>query len=225
VVAPDGVLPREIDLHSEPVSRFVMRRVLEDWRMFADRHGQLELSVNMPSRVVAASGFSTFISKYLPRDPRFPGFLIEMREHESLGDSRRVCQAVDTLRHYNVKIAIDDVGSSLSPLAYLQDLSFAEVKLDRSVVSGCSSNPIKHSLCQTVVDLAHHLGASVCAEGIENATDLRALVAMGCDTAQGRLFTRAMPARQFATMLRRGPHLFPLAPIEVATDRTRWAAR
>jgi EAL domain-containing protein (putative c-di-GMP-specific phosphodiesterase class I) len=93
-----------------------------------------------------------------------------------------------------VDLSIDDFGSGYASLSRLNDLPFAEVKIDRSFVSGCATNALKHSLCQTVVDLAHRFGATACAEGVEQIEDLRALMAMKCDTAQGYLFAKPMPA-------------------------------
>jgi EAL domain-containing protein (putative c-di-GMP-specific phosphodiesterase class I) len=79
----------------------------------------------------------------------------------------------------------------------LNDLPFAEVKIDRSFVAGCAANELKRSLCQTVIDLAHRFDATACAEGIETVEDLRAIMAMGCDSAQGYLLAKPMPAAQF----------------------------
>jgi EAL domain-containing protein (putative c-di-GMP-specific phosphodiesterase class I) len=94
-------------------------------------------------------------------------------------------------------LSIDDFGSGYASLSRLNDLPFAEVKIDRSFVSGCASDRLKHSLCQTVVDLAHRFGATACAEGVETNEDLRAAMAMQCDSAQGFLFAKAMPAADF----------------------------
>jgi EAL domain-containing protein (putative c-di-GMP-specific phosphodiesterase class I) len=73
----------------------------------------------------------------------------------------------------------------------------AELKLDRSFVLNCSSDRLRRALCQTAVDLAHRVQSPICAEGIDNVDDLRALIAMGCDTAQGFIFAKAMPPAEF----------------------------
>jgi EAL domain-containing protein (putative c-di-GMP-specific phosphodiesterase class I) len=90
----------------------------------------------------------------------------------------------------------------------LNDLPFVEVKIDRSFVVDCAANTLKHGLCQTVIDLAHRFGATACAEGVETIEDLRALIAMHCDSAQGFLFATPMPAAVFALTLLAG---FPAA--------------
>jgi EAL domain-containing protein (putative c-di-GMP-specific phosphodiesterase class I) len=93
------------------------------------------------------------------------------------------------------------LGSGYSSLSRLNELPFAEVKIDPRFTSGCGSNKLKQGLCHTIIDLAHGFGAQVCAEGVETAEDLRVLVEMQCDSAQGCLLAKPMPAAHFAEML------------------------
>ena len=104
-------------------------------------------------------------------------------------------------------MSVDDFGSGYASLSRLHDLPFIEVKIDRCFVSNCSSDRLKRGLCQTAIDVAHRFGASVCAEGVETAEDLRALIDMGRDTAQGFLFARPMAADDLIRMLLAQPDL------------------
>jgi EAL domain-containing protein (putative c-di-GMP-specific phosphodiesterase class I) len=106
------------------------------------------------------------------------------------------------LKLCNVRISIDDFGAAYSTFARLCDLPFSELKLDRSFVSDCSSNPFKRTMCRSAIDLAHSAGGSACAEGVETIHDLKSLIGMGCDTAQGFLFGKPQPVEVFAAMLR-----------------------
>jgi EAL domain-containing protein (putative c-di-GMP-specific phosphodiesterase class I) len=220
IVAPDGLLPTAGNPLHAPLFRFIVRRVLVDWKVFANQGGAIKIAVNVPASVVVAPDFCAFIKDLLPQDPRFPGCIIEIGEHDMFPDRDRICDAARQLRHYNVWISIDEFGSAFSSLACPHDVPFAELKLDRSFVSGCSSNPLKHGLCQSIVDLGRHLRASVCADGIEDPEDLQALMAIGCDAAQGPLFARPMPARSFAMLLRRGGYLFPLERSSAPSNET-----
>ncbi len=116
------------------------------------------------------------------------------------------------LKLYNAWVSIDDFGAGHSSLARLIDMPCSEVKLDIQFVSNCASEPLKQAVCASVVDLAHRFGASVCAEGVERAEDLRCLREMGCDTAQGFLFAKPMAPDQLVKMLAgRGGHDVRLA--------------
>ena len=81
-------------------------------------------------------------------------------------------------------------------------MPFAELKLDRAFVADCGSDRINAPICKQVIDLAHNVGASVVAMGIEKAADVVALVSMGCDFGQGYLLGQPMPEERFASLLR-----------------------
>jgi EAL domain-containing protein (putative c-di-GMP-specific phosphodiesterase class I) len=225
IVGPAALLPPTGHPSYQPLSRFVMRRALADWLRLADHDKLIKISVNVPVSVALVPDFIAVVRADLPSDPRFPGLVIEITEDEIIEDRHWVREVATQLKLYNVSLSIDDFGSAYSSLSRLRDLPFAELKLDRSFVSGCSSDRLKRGVCRTVVDLARNVGASVCAEGVEEPDDLRALIEMGCDSAQGFLFARAMPVEQFSALLQRGEQL--LSPEQFArsskTSSTRRA--
>jgi EAL domain-containing protein (putative c-di-GMP-specific phosphodiesterase class I)/ActR/RegA family two-component response regulator len=198
IVFPARLLPPAGDPLYQPLSRFVLERAMADWNYFAQREIPLQLAVNMPVSIIQAPNFVDFVRELLPKDPRFPGLIVEITEDEVIRDPRFVQEAAAQLKLYNVSISIDDFGSAYSSLSRLLDCSCVELKLDRSMVANCSSDQLKRTLCQTVVDLAHRVGALVCAEGVENERDLRTLIDMGCDTAQGFFFSHPADRELFA---------------------------
>jgi EAL domain-containing protein (putative c-di-GMP-specific phosphodiesterase class I)/FixJ family two-component response regulator len=210
IVGPAALLPPTGHPSYQPLSRFVMQRALVDWLRLADQDNPIKLSVNVPVSVALVPDFIAAVRADLPSDPRFPGLVIEITEDEIIEDRHWVREVATQLKLYNVSLSIDDFGSAYSSLSRLRDLPFSELKLDRSFVSGCSSDRLKHGVCRTVVDLARNVGASVCAEGVEEPDDLHALIEMGCDSAQGFLFARPMPVEQFAALLQRGEQVLPL---------------
>jgi diguanylate cyclase len=76
-------------------------------------------------------------------------------------------------------------------------LPFTELKIDRSKVDGCSRAPSQYLECRQIVELAHRLGMTAVAEGVEQADDLAALVAMQCDVGQGAIFAWPMEREEF----------------------------
>ena len=102
----------------------------------------------------------------------------------------------------NVKLAIDDFGRGYSSLVRLEELPFAELKLDRTFVADCGTDKVNAPLCKTVIDLAHNFGSIAVAIGIEKASDALALVSMGCDYGQGFLLGQPMPEERFMSLLR-----------------------
>jgi EAL domain-containing protein (putative c-di-GMP-specific phosphodiesterase class I) len=110
-------------------------------------------------------------------------------------------------------------------LSRLTDLPFVELKLDRSFVSSCGSDRLKYALCQTVVDLAHRFQASLCAEGVETADDLRCITKLGFDTAQGYFLAKPMPADRLLASLLSHDGKSEVAPKSLAADEVSLSAK
>jgi EAL domain-containing protein (putative c-di-GMP-specific phosphodiesterase class I) len=170
---------------------------MADWSRFAEHGLALRLALNMPVSVVGTSEFIPLMRRFLPPVPSFPGLIIEVTEDEVIRDAVLIRETAAQLKLYNASIAIDDFGAGHSSLARLIELPCGELKLDRSFVIGCATDAAKRAVCESVIALAHRFGAVVCAEGLEAPGDLRCLIEMGCDIAQGYLFARPMPPDQF----------------------------
>jgi EAL domain-containing protein (putative c-di-GMP-specific phosphodiesterase class I) len=205
IIAPVDLLPPPGDPQYWPLSCFVMRRAMSDWERFAANGLPIKLSVNIPASVLNAPNFIPVIRDLLPKDPAFPGMIVEVTEDEIILDPALVREIATQLKLYNIWISIDDFGAAFSSLARLIDLPCVELKMDRSFVADCAVDEGKRSLCQSAIDLAQRFHATVCAEGVEKIEDLRVLLGMGCDLAQGYLFARPMHPDNLTKMLMARP--------------------
>ena len=199
ILTPAALIPPAGSVLHQPLAKFVIRRAMLDWRFFAGCGMPLKLSINMPVSVINAPDFMSSLREQLPTDTQFPGLVIEVTEDEVIRDPQWIHEVSTQLKLYDVGISIDDFGTAHSSLSRLLELPCVELKLDRSFVANCAFEPLKYAVCQTVVDLAHRVGSRVCAEGVEKVEDLMAIIRMGCDTAQGYIFAKAMPPGSFAT--------------------------
>ncbi|MDX6225870.1 MAG: hypothetical protein QOE64_2246, partial [Frankiales bacterium] len=111
------------------------------------------------------------------------------------------------LRQLGVRLAIDDFGTGYSSLAYLRRFPVDVLKVDRSFVSGVGQGGDLTALTSTIVRLGRELGLTLVAEGIEDAVQLDALLAMGCHRGQGYLFSRPTTPEAIAMLLREGGDL------------------
>jgi EAL domain-containing protein (putative c-di-GMP-specific phosphodiesterase class I) len=109
-----------------------------------------------------------------------------------------------------VKLSIDDFGTGYSSLAHLTRLSVDEIKIDRSFVMGMSTNASDAQIVRSTVVLAHNLGLSVVAEGVETEEARDQLLAQGCDCAQGYFLSRPLPPEQFEAWIQQ--HLTSMPP-------------
>lgn len=123
---------------------------------------------------------------------------VEITEDIVLSEMDLVTAVLRRLREYGVRVAIDDFGSGYSSLSYLRDLPIDEVKLDRNFIAPVTSDRRAAAVAQAVIDLTHDLGATVVAEGIEDAATADWLREHGCDVGQGYLFGRPVEAARIA---------------------------
>ncbi|MBA3473114.1 MAG: PAS domain S-box protein [Rubrobacter sp.] len=110
---------------------------------------------------------------------------------------------LDRLKALGVRISIDDFGTGYSSLSYLRRLPADDLKLDKSFVDGIGENAKDAAIAQTVIDLAHTLGMSVIAEGVESADQAAQLKEMGCELAQGYYFAKPLPPQAASEFLAR----------------------
>jgi EAL domain-containing protein (putative c-di-GMP-specific phosphodiesterase class I) len=142
----------------------------------------------------------------------------------SFGDCMHQLQG---LRELGVSVAIDDFGTGYSSLSYLQKLPVSRVKIDQSFIQGINDRSQKTlPLIQAIVDLAHGLGLTVIAEGVETERQFEALAAAGCNQVEGYFIHRPEPAIQVEAAFRQFlPDLAGLGlalrdNVEVSTDVT-----
>jgi diguanylate cyclase (GGDEF)-like protein len=184
-------------------------RVLEEaceqaakWHAACDR--DFFISVNLAMRQVHEPGLVETVLSVLDRTGLKPGNLqLEITESAVMSSDDEPVAALRALAARGIRIAIDDFGTGYSNLAYLRALPVRELKIAGSFVRSLRSpdatgNPTDESILTTLVSLAHTLGLTVTAEGVETPEQADRLRAIGCDAAQGWLFGRPGPPEQIA---------------------------
>lgn len=153
------------------------------------------VSVNVSVVALLEPGFVLHVLDVL-RLWRVPpqGLVLEVTETALMRDMQRGEAVLAELHDAGIRIAIDDFGTGYSSMAYLQRLPVSELKIDRSFVTGITTNRRAWHLVGSMVDLGHHLGLEVVAEGVEDEATLEMLRELACDRAQGYVIARPMPA-------------------------------
>ncbi|TFC18166.1 EAL domain-containing protein [Cryobacterium algoritolerans] len=116
-------------------------------------------------------------------------------------DRERARDILTQLRETGIRIAVDDFGTGYSSLAYLRDLPIDELKLDRSFIFPMADDARAAALVSSIIDLAHSLGMSAVAEGVEDAVAYDELVRYGCEQAQGFHLSRPLPVAELDAWL------------------------
>ena len=170
---------------------------------FCEAGIHLRVAVNIPVSALFALPVVEMIREMGPRNPRWPGLLLDVSVGQLAANLERIEALAADLESVNASLAIDDFGRGSMSLAELKQLPVAELKLDRSFVNGCADDPARARVCASVIELAHRIGCVAVAVGIENNADAGVLAEMGCDVGQGYLFGEPMPEQDLATMLMR----------------------
>ncbi len=123
--------------------------------------------------------------------------MLEITESVLLMDDEQTKATLAELRMLGVRFALDDFGTGHSSLSYLQKFRFDSIKIDRSFVASIGVDQVNATLVRAVVSLGRELGIGVVAEGIENEEQREKLASQGCRLAQGYLFGRPRPAREW----------------------------
>ena len=166
------------------------------WR--AEGHGELTVAINVSRHEVAAGHLLHSVSAALQRHGVAPGQLvIELTESMLMDPGGDTRAQLDALRALGVKLSIDDFGTGYSSMNYLKRFPLDELKIDKSFVDGIPGDRTNSAIVQAMVVLSRSLGMSVVAEGVETAEQLEALRELGCNTFQGYLCSRPLPAEQF----------------------------
>lgn len=129
-------------------------------------------------------------------------YVVEVTESGLVQAGGRALESLAELREAGMRVSIDDFGTGNSSLAYLKDVPADEVKIDRQFISSMLVNEANLRLVKTIIDLAHGLGLSVVAEGVESGDCVRHLQEFGCDVLQGFHFSKPLRDTDFVSWCR-----------------------
>ncbi|MBV9108283.1 MAG: EAL domain-containing protein, partial [Gemmatimonadetes bacterium] len=161
------------------------------------------VSVNVSARQLAQPGLAAQVRDTL-REAGLPGDALRLEVTESLlaADLPRISALLAEIREMGVGISVDDFGTGYSSLAYLHRLPADMLKIDRSFVAAMGAGRESGEIVRTILALGRTLGMRVVAEGVETPEQRQALQALGCDLAQGYLFSRPLSVAQADALLR-----------------------
>lgn len=187
LIREQGLIQRVTDL--------VLNKALDDTARWYGHDTRIPVAVNLFAPSLRETDLPDKLCRELGRRGLPTDLLtVEITEDIVLSEMDLVTAVLRRLREYGVRVAIDDFGSGYSSLSYLRDLPIDEVKLDRNFIAPVTSDARAAAVAQAVIGLTHDLGATVVAEGIEDATTADWLREHGCDVGQGYLFGRPVEA-------------------------------
>lgn len=183
-----------------PLSDWVIDQACQQTAAWAAQGLDLYVSINLP----ASFWRPTMIRHVLDTIESFglnpDRMMVEITESTMLHNERVTAPILEELHSRGLKVAVDDFGTGHSSLSRLTQMHVTTLKIDRAFISDLPGNENASVLVRSIIQLAHNLGLQPLAEGIETAEQAAFLTAHGCSLGQGFLYSRAVPAEQFAPL-------------------------
>lgn len=184
-------------------SEWALTSAISQWTSWREDGLDVELAVNISALNLEHLRFPDLVRK-LCADQGVPPsrLMLELTE----GATQKATRLMDTISRFRLKgigISLDDFGTGFGSLVQLRSLPFTELKIDRLFVSDLLASRYSRAITRGLIAMAHELGLTVTAEGVEDLATLQALTAFNCDKAQGFLIARPMLGDQFQMWLRK----------------------
>jgi len=200
LIAPDRFLPLAEETGTvREITRFVLHRVLAD--LAAPDNSALRASINVSAADIGDASFADEVIRAVSTSGVSPDRLtLEITESAIIRSRNTALQVLERLRKYGLNLSIDDYGTGQSTLSYVRTLPINELKIDKTFVTSLRDNQGDRIMVRSTIDLAHALGLTVVAEGVEDWDTVKLLRDLGCDYAQGFVIGRALGIDEFRSM-------------------------
>jgi len=190
-----------------PLTRWVLDRATGESCAWARSGRRLPVAINVSARSLQDGRIVDDVEEaLLTHDVRGDRLQIEVTESAVMSDVGHAAEVLASLTGRGVSVSIDDFGTGYSSLGLLRRLPVQELKIDKSFVIGMAGDGAEDTaIVRSTADLAHNLGLTVVAEGVEDQWTLDLLSSFGCDQAQGYHIARPMPSADFIAWLGSSP--------------------
>lgn len=182
-----------------PFTLWALSQAIEQCRHWTETGIDLNIAVNLSTRNLLDPSLPENIGRLLGAHRIDPNLLtLEITESAVMSRPENALKVLSRLHAMGLRISIDDFGTGYSSLAYLTQLPVDELKIDYSFVSNMIKNSSDEVIVRSTIELAHNLGLSVVAEGVESKEIWDHLEVLGCDVGQGYFFSRPLPSDELS---------------------------
>lgn len=184
------------------VTDFVLTDAIRQIGHWRQRGLHIGAAVNLSPRLVQDLEFPDRLSRILKEfDATSEQLTLEVTEAASLDDPDLVMDIFTRLRVKGVGLSLDDFGIGTSSLTQLYKMPFSEVKIDSALIAEINQTKAAATVVRAIIELAHNLSLTACAEGVENSATFEFLEQAGCDAIQGEFIAQSMPAAEMESFI------------------------
>jgi EAL domain-containing protein (putative c-di-GMP-specific phosphodiesterase class I) len=178
-----------------PLTRWVFDSAVAQLASWGEAAANLSVAVNVSVRNLRDPTMTAWFVQRLAFHGIHPSrVIIEITETAIATDPRRVMEHISQLESAGIRISLDDFGQGYTSLSQLSTLRVNELKIDREFISSMHDSLKDSAIVASVIELGHRLGLNVVAEGVESTEALDVLRSLGCDVAQGYLYSKPLTA-------------------------------
>jgi diguanylate cyclase (GGDEF)-like protein len=180
------------------LTRWVLKTAIIQLRTLLDEKIKITCSVNLSALDLLVDDLPAYVAELL-QSHKVPAenLYLEITESAIMREADKCLHNLRRLRDLGVTLSIDDFGTGYSSLSQLKKLPVSELKIDKSFILHLDTNADDQLIVRSTIDLGHTLGLSITAEGVESEAIKALLKSYGCDTAQGYLYSKPLPAQDF----------------------------
>ena len=195
LISPDRFLPLAEETGTvRQLTSFVLRQVISDCSALSKAGCPAGLSVNVSALDISEPGFAEQVVRELAGSQLRPSQLtLEITESAIIRSPETALKVLHAIRRLGVRLSVDDYGTGHSTLSYLKSLPVDELKIDKSFVTSICTNANDAIMVRSTIVMAHELGLSVVAEGVEDLETINLLKELKCDHVQGYAIGKAAP--------------------------------
>ena len=191
---------------SKPFTQQILEKAIKACCDCRENGYDITVSVNLSAHNLRDLHLPEQVEELLERYKMDKNTLIlEITEGAIMNDPELTMDILTRLDAMNVRISIDDFGTGFSSLSFLKKLPIHQLKIDGSFVSGITTDPDDAIIVQSTIDLAHNLGLTVVAEGVEEQDVLNVIQNLGCELVQGFLISQPLQLADFLEFLQNSP--------------------
>jgi len=187
----------------DELTLIIIHQAFSDHKRLEQQGYLLQIAINLSVYNLKNESFVSDVEKIIQNhdvDAKFITF--EITESAMMADPEKSINMMKYLTQLGAKFSVDDFGTGFSSLAYLKKLPVSELKIDRSFVRDIATDQSDKLIVQSTIELAHNLGLSVVAEGVEDEKSLFILQQLGCDVTQGYFFSKPLPFNELESWLK-----------------------
>ena len=184
-------------------SEWALNSAIAQWAEWRAAGLEIDLAVNISALNLAHVNFPDMVARLCADRGLPPARLMLEVTEGATQESTRLMDTISRFRLKGIGMSLDDFGTGFGSLLQLRSLPFTELKVDRAFVADLLVSGDSRAIIRGLIRMAHDLGLSVTAEGVEDEATLQLLATLGCDRAQGFLIARPMPADRLDLWMRK----------------------